>query len=730
MNQPFALNADQRRAVEHGLDDPLRAGPLLVLAGAGTGKTATLAHRVASLVSHGVAPERILLLTFSRRAAAEMVRRAGALLLADKTVRSSKAPVDPLRAGDRGFGLAWAGTFHSVAAQLLRRHGDLLGLNPAFTILDRGDSVDCIDWLRTELAFDRSASRFPRAGTCLSICSDRTNTGRSLADILGQDYPWCVQWQAELQRLLRRYVTHKHDQALLDYDDLLLWWRLGMDEAEFAARVRAHFDHVLVDEYQDSNRLQVEVLTALCPDGRGLFVVGDDAQSIYSFRGADVRHIYRFSSQFSPPAARISLSLNYRSTQPVLDAANAVIAGAGGPFDKTLIAADTRGGPQPSLVTVLDDDAQSAWVIEQVLQQREAGVPLRHQAVLFRNAHHSDLLEVNLTRHNIPFVKYGGLKFVEAAHVKDAVAMMRWAVNTRDTLAAFRSLQLVPGVGPAIARRCLAQLATSSASAEPAGRLLTTMPGVCPRGVAAGDWSAFAGVLHTLADRRSTVPTRIDALADWLSPVIAERYDEVSARQADIRMLSTIGAGFHDMPGLLAALALDPPGATGGWGEDAMRDEDYLILSTVHSAKGQEWHNVMIINVADGNFPNEFATAKPAALDEERRLLYVAMTRARRHLHLIEPMRYYVTHQARLGGSHVQGARSRFLDDRVLATLTRTGQDAEPVDSPGSQDARVDDADLPGLAGAAPSSTALDGVSARGSRLRTRMVALWDDPEG
>ncbi len=682
---PDGLNPEQRAAVVHGADALHQAAPLLVLAGAGTGKTATLAHRVAWLVGQGVAPERILLLTFSRRAAAEMIHRAGAVLAQDRGQRPGH------------FKLPWAGTFHSVAAQLLRQHAPLIGLNPHFTIMDRGDSVDLFDWLRDQRGLTRARKRFPRAATCLGIYSDVTNTGLTLAAVLAERHPWCESWQAELQGLMRAYVERKQQLALLDFDDLLLWWRHAMEDAAFAQSARARFDHVLVDEYQDSNRLQVELLASLRPSGHGLFVVGDDAQSIYAFRGADVEHIYRFRGQFSPPATHVSLHRNYRSTQAVLDAANALIADAGGPFDKALSAASARCGPAPRLVTVADDAAQSAYLIGRILERREQGVPLRRQAVLFRNGHHSDGLEIELTRHKIPFVKYGGLKFVEAAHIKDALALLRWAFNPRDQLAAFRALQLVSGMGPVLARACLERLqkvgageaaaaqgapqASTQAPTQAAPRqIFATLAATVPRGVCAQDWAGFCALLDILANDTLSLEARLGELARWLALVIADRYDDPQPRVADLDMLGALGARFRQLADLISALALDPPNATGGWGDDALRDEDYLILSTVHSAKGQEWQSVYLINVADGNFPNEFATDKPAALAEERRLLYVAMTRARDHLELIEPVRYYLTQQQQYGGAHVQGARSRFLTAAVLARLECVGA-LDPVDT-------------------------------------------------
>lgn len=661
----MALNPEQHNAVRHGEGEICSAGPLLVLAGAGTGKTATLAHRVAWLIAQDVAPERLLLLTFSRRAAAEMIRRAGALIDAREAAK-------PTKRRESRFSLPWAGTFHSVAAQLLRQHASLIGLNPQFTIMDRGNSVDLMDWLREQQPLDKARRRFPRAATCLTIYSDVTNTGLSLEQVLKLRYPWCETWQLQLQSLMAAYVEHKQAQALLDFDDLLLWWRLAMDEPLFAEHQRNRFEHILVDEYQDSNRLQVELLTALRPDGRGLFVVGDDAQSIYSFRGADVDHIYRFCPGFSPPADRVSLQRNYRSTQSILNTANALIAGAAGPYDKSLLAANGRNGDRPRLVTVLDDAAQSAYLIQRILERREQGIALREQAVLFRNSHHTDALEIDLTRHNIPFVKYGGLKFVESAHIKDVVALLRWGSNPRDQLAGFRCLQLVPGMGPALARARLQGLAMKAfgnqASLSPMAYFQLLHQSV-PRGVSADDWAAFASTMAKLVESAAGPTDKLAQLIDWYTPVLGLRYDNPEPRCADLQMLLTISRSFRDLSEVIDTLTLDAPNASGAWGDDAHKDEDYLILSTVHSAKGQEWQSVYMINVADGNFPNEFSTSDAKGLAEERRLLYVGLTRAREHLELIEPMRYYLTQQPKQGGAHVYGARSRFLDAAVLATL-------------------------------------------------------------
>jgi len=657
------LNPRQREAATFGTPRDgggVDAGPLLVIAGAGTGKTATLAHRVAHLVLGGTDPARILLLTFSRRAAHEMTRRAQQL-------------VGKALAAARGGGgtppavrLPWAGTFHAIGARLLREHAGALGLDPSFGILDRGDGADLLDVVRHELGLSGKARRFPRKDTCLAIYSHRVNTGWPLERVLDEVYPWCAEWAAELRALFREYVARKQAHAVLDYDDLLLWWRAAMDDAALAAQVGAAFDHVLVDEYQDTNALQAQILLAIRPDGRGLTVVGDDAQSIYGFRAADVGNILEFPQRFSPPARRVTLDENYRSVQPVLDLANALIAEGTRQYPKTLRA--RRGtGAMPRLVCVLDDRAQADHVVAEVLRRREEGVALKRQAVLFRSGHHSDVLEVELARRNIPFVKHGGLKFLEAAHVKDLLAVLRWADNPRNGVAGFRALQLMSGVGPATAQRCLALVAGAGA---PRLERLSEFPAPA---AAREQWPGFVELLAALAAPSAPWDGQVERVRHWLLPLLEQRYDDAGVRAADLDTLAAIAPQFGSRERFLTELTLDPPQAAGDLAGEPLRDEDYLVLSTVHSAKGQEWDAVYVLNVADGNFPNEYATGDPKTIEEERRLLYVAMTRARDTLHLIEPQRYYVTQQARFGDGYVHGARSRFLTPAVARCLQRAG---------------------------------------------------------
>jgi DNA helicase-2/ATP-dependent DNA helicase PcrA len=669
------LNTAQRRAATYGFDARdagFRAGPLLVIAGAGTGKTMTLAHRVAHLVMQGVDTERVLLLTFTRRAAMEMTRRVESIVRQALAGRSTVT----LPAGV----LPWSGTFHSVANRLLRRFAPNLGLDPGFSVLDRGDAADLMDVARHELSLSKKSRRFPRKDTCLAIYSRCINAQDDLANTLNEFYPWCLDWEQELRELFRHYVVRKQQSQALDYDDLLLYWSYLVGEAEFAREIGSWFDHVLVDEYQDTNRLQARILTALKPDGDGVTVVGDDAQSIYSFRAAEVENILGFPQQFEPPGHVVTLEQNYRSTQSILDAANCLIAASSVQYRKELQAQKSEGG-KPDYVTVEDGDAEAEYVVEKVLANREEGIQLRDQAVLFRGSHHSDRLELELVRRNIPYVKYGGLKFLEAAHVKDVLSILKWAENPKNEVAAFRVLKLLPGMGPGNARRCFEHL-------QAAGYRMPALRSFRPPSATYPDWLAFCDLMDSLSaaefeDRGWQA--QLTATRRWYRPHLERIYDGVDTREADIEQLEQISGRYPTRERFLTELTLDPPNAAGDLSGDPLLDEDYLVLSTVHSAKGQEWDAVFLLNVTDGSFPSEFSTGKPKLIEEERRLMYVAMTRAKQSLTLLAPLRFYVTQQHRQGDKHVYGARSRFVSDDLLATMQQRwhGRD-EAVESPGS----------------------------------------------
>ena len=524
------LNPEQRRAVEYGIGGNAEAPPaLLIAAGAGTGKTKTLAHRVVHLILNGGDPQRLLLLTFTRRAALEMTRRSQ-LILAEARGDIAHRISTPTSL------LPWSGTFHAIGSRLLRLHSELIGLDASFTVLDRADSADLLDLVRSELGLSQTASRFPRKDTCLAIYSYTVNAGCPLEETLAGLFPWCAEWCAELRRLFQAYVAAKQRDNVLDYDDLLLYWRHAMAEPAVAVELSRRFDHVLVDEYQDTNRIQAEILLALRPDGSGLTVVGDDAQSIYSFRAASVRNILDFPHSVSPPAAVIALERNYRSTQPILDAANAVIAGTVERFTKTLYSTK-QSAELPYLVSAEDEAAQASYIADSVLEHREAGIALKRQAVLFRAAHHSDLLEIELGRRNIPFVKYGGLKFLEAAHVKDVLAILRWAENPRDAVAGLRAIQLQPGIGPATARNVIDRLAQADFVA-------TALAQFVPPAAASVAWPGFCRLIERLRDIGTPWNGQLDLVREWYQPRLERLYDYAAARAGDLDQLEQIAAGY------------------------------------------------------------------------------------------------------------------------------------------------------------------------------------------
>jgi DNA helicase-2/ATP-dependent DNA helicase PcrA len=642
------LNADQRRAVEHGGAD---APPLLIIAGAGSGKTNTLAHRVGHLIVQGADPRRMLLLTFSRRAAAEMAQR----------VQRVASQVMPDLAGSLSgaltSALTWSGTFHAIGARLLREYAEHIGLERAFTIHDRGDSADLIGLVRHDLGLSKTAERFPTKETCLSIYSRAVNAEAPLPTVLAKNFPWCVDWETELKTLFGGYVEAKQRQNVLDYDDLLLYWAQMMQDAAIAADVAARFDLVFVDEFQDTNRLQASILLALKPTGHGLTVVGDDAQSIYSFRAAEVRNILDFPTRFSPPARMVTLEQNYRSTQPILAAANAVIDLAAERHKKNL-RSERASAERPQLVAVRDETDQARYVVERVLEHREAGLKLKQQAVLFRTSSHSGPLEIELARRNIPFKKFGGLKFLEAAHIKDVMALLRWAENPRDRVSGFRVIQMLPGAGPATAAKLLDRIAET---AEPQAAIATFRPPAS----CAQDWPGFAETLRQVASRAAGWPAEFDLVCEWYRPHLDRMHEDAQIREADLRQLAQIASTYASRERFLTELTLDPPNATSDEAGVPLLDEDYLILSTIHSAKGQEWKSVFVLNCVDGCLPSDLATSSKSELEEERRLLYVAMTRAMDHLHLVVPQRFFVHQQRRNGDSHLYATRTRFIPSTI-----------------------------------------------------------------
>lgn len=666
------LNPQQRMAVEHGTltDGSHIAGPLLVIAGAGSGKTNTLAHRVAHLILKGADPRRILLMTFSRRAAAEMGRR----------VERICGEVLGKNSGVMADALAWSGTFHGIGARLLRDYAEQIGIDPAFSIHDREDSADLMNLVRHDLGFSKTESRFPTKGTCLAIYSRAVNSETELPLVLRDAFPWCATWEKQLRELFACYVESKQSQNVLDYDDLLLYWAQMVAEPMIAEDIGSRFDHVLVDEYQDTNRLQSSILLALKPTGHGLTVVGDDAQSIYSFRAATVRNILDFPASFSPAANIVTLDRNYRSTQPILAAANAVIDLASERFTKNLWT-ERESPEQPRLVTVRDENDQARYVADKVLDNREEGVKLKSQAVLFRASHHSGPLEVELTRRNIPFVKFGGLKFLDSAHVKDMLAALRFAQNPRDRVAGFRLMQILPGIGPSTAQKVLDHMAEDASPVT----ALAAMPAP-PR--SGDDWTAFVSTIQELKTGKAGWPAEIELVRKWYEPHLERLHEDASARLADLIQLEQIAGGYASRERFLTELTLDPPDATSDQAGVPLLDEDYLILSTIHSAKGQEWTKVFMLNVIDGCIPSDLAVGTTAEIEEERRLLYVAMTRAKDSLDLVVPQRFFTYGQNSQGDRHVYASRSRFIPATLLPFFEVCGWPQVKADTAAAQQAR------------------------------------------
>lgn len=635
-----SLNTAQRRAVLHDVEEP---GPLLVIAGAGSGKTKTLAHRVAHLIAQGVDPSRLLLLTFTRRAANELISRAQAIAEGAMNTRAMAFP--------------WAGTFHSVGSRVLRDYADQLGINRNFTILDREDSADLLDLTRHDLDLHLVHKRFPQKGTCLAIYSRIINGNLPIDHVLSESFPWCLEFAAELQELFSRYVTAKQTNGSFDFDDLLEYWNQAMLVPEIAEDLSSRFDHILVDEYQDTNTLQAGILMNLRPSGRGVVVVGDDAQSIYRFRSANVENILQFPATYSPPAEVITLDRNYRSSSPILTASNAVIGAAKSRFTKDLWT-ERQSDQKPLLVAVEDAAEQARYIAEKVLDHREAGATLRQQAVLFRTTHHSAVLELELTRRGIPYVMYGGLRFLDAKHIKDVFAIIRFAENPRDKVAAFRVLQLLPGVGPRVAGRAYDLI---SGYAAPLQKLAEfKVPAA-----AAPLWSSLSDLMVGLSTT-SKWPADIDRVRAWYTPLLEDEFDDAASRLADITQLCSVAAGYPTRTRFLNDLTLDPPDATSDEAADPSLDEDYLTLSTVHSAKGREWKAVFILNTIDGSFPSDLGVGSEDEIEEERRLLYVGMTRAKDHLALLLPMKWYVHRQPSYGDRHVNASRTRFITDDML----------------------------------------------------------------
>jgi DNA helicase-2/ATP-dependent DNA helicase PcrA len=608
-------------------------------------------------VERGVRPERILLLTFTRRAAHEMLSRA------ERLVGSASRNVQ-------------GGTFHATAHRLLRRFGPAAGLPRDFSIMDQGDSADLMRISRAALGFGAGAKRFPKKETLHHVYSRHVNTGIAVEDIIRDEYPRFIEYIPDFTKLYADYTLRKQERNLVDYDDLLLLWAMLLEASpEIAADIAGLYDHILVDEYQDTNALQARILRGMARAHSNLTVVGDDAQSIYSFRGATIRNILDFPVQF-PGTRVVTLDRNYRSTPQILDTSNTLIAHAGERFTKSLWT-ERASAERALLVTARDEPQQTRYVVDRILELHEEGISLRNMAVLFRAGYMSADLEIELSNRKIPFEKWGGLKFLEAAHVKDVLAFLRVLENPRDEVSWYRLLLLLPGIGEATARAAMDALAAAAWDSAAFGRYVPP-----PRARAAH--SALVGLLSTLREAPGTdearVAREIGEVRTMYDAIVRDRYDRPEPRLADLDQLQTIASGFADRATFLSALALEPPSATQDFaGAAGESEDDALILSTVHSAKGKEWDAVFIISAVDGLFPSTRSLGSDEDAEEERRLMYVAMTRARNHLSVVHPLSSY---GSRRGADYSLTQLSRFVDQQVRATMHHValGQDDKPAE--------------------------------------------------
>ena len=659
------LTDAQRTAATHD------GGPLRILAGAGTGKTTTLSARVALLLATGAPPERLLLLTFTRRAARQMLARTSSLTTAAGLDRGSGSLA----------GRVVGGTFHAIAHRTLRRFSATLGIPEGFSVLDASDAADVIDMVRDEQGHaDSTRRRFPRKTLLVDLYSAAVNTGRPLSSVVPEIAPWAEDFIDAISEICRGYVRRKRSAGLVDLDDLLLFWRAAVQDDRLGPRLAASFDHVLVDEYQDVNELQVDILAGLRRADPRITVVGDDAQALYSFRAAEPRHILEFDRVF-PGSTTVILETNYRSSQQILNVANAVGADATVGFSAVLQAARTAPGTEPQLVRCVDEDAQTDAVCDRILAHREAGIALREQAVLVRAAHHSALLELELGARRIPYVKYGGLRFIEAAHVKDMLAAFRLADNPNDVVAWFRLLQLFAGVGPATAHRVVAALGLLSSDDAPHNTNVLESWSHASAHLPEAAGLAAAAVVAALAMRPGEpVPVHAERLRVAVAPLVEAAYPEASARLADLDTLVAASTKVGRLSDVAADHVLEPPRSTGNLAGPPLIDEDWLVISTVHSAKGLEWDVVHLLHVTDGNIPSDMALGSPTGLEEERRVFYVALTRARHALHLYVPERYH-HHPNGRDDRHGWAQPSRFLSDRVRSRCEQLTERSHRTDS-------------------------------------------------
>lgn len=599
------LNNAQREAVTR------QKGPMLVIAGAGSGKTRTLVYRAIRLIEDGINPENILLLTFTRKAAGEMLRRASRLL-------------------DERCSNISGGTFHSFANMILRRYAKLIGFNNNFSILDRKDAEDVIGLVRTNMGYHKSKERFPHKETIADVISKALNKDCPIEMVLKEGYPHFAQNSKDIKKIQKEYSSYKKNRSIMDYDDLLVYLeKLLSSNDEIRSKLSNFYRYIMIDEFQDTNKLQARIAYSLASNHKNIMVVGDDSQSIYSFRGANFKNIMDFPKKYKD-ARIIKLEQNYRSTQPILDFTNELIRFAKESYCKTLYT-KKEGEQKPVYIESQDDNYQSKFIVQRILELREEGVPLSDIAVLFRSSWHSMDLEIELMSHNIPFVKYGGLKFTEAAHIKDILAYLKVAYNPMDSVSWHRILLLIEGIGPQTASNLIGGIVDDGMGID----YLNDNPHASRK--YSGDLRKLYSILEMISGTKSPLSDKVKAVLGIYDPIMKEKYDDFNKRINDVNSLEIIAQRYKELEDFLVDLTLEPLDERQTRTEPEDKDEDKLILSTIHSAKGLEWHTVFIISLIDGYIPSTYALFTAEEIEEERRLLYVAATRAKQNLYLVKP---------------------------------------------------------------------------------------------
>ncbi len=622
-----ALNPAQLKAVR------LKDGPCLVIAGAGSGKTRILVYRVACLVESGVNAKEILLLTFTRKAAQEMLARACSIL-------------------DKRCHAVSGGTFHGFANMILRKYGSCIGLMPGFTIMDQADAENSINLIRKNSGLDSFDKRFPKKKALLNIISKSVNKPDTIESIIDVEYPHFLEYAEEIKKIKEKYTEHKKRMNLLDYDDLLVFLKeLLRANNDIRDKISQRYKYVMVDEYQDTNKLQADILYLLLSSHNNIMAVGDDSQSIYSFRGANFRNIMDFPKLFNNTKI-ITLEENYRSVQPILDLTNVVISEASEGFNKNLFS-NKKAGNYPLYLNPENEAEQVSYIIEKVTELRSEGIELCDIAILFRAGWHSNALEIELAKNKVPFVKYGGQKFVESAHIKDLISYMRIAHNRFDEISWFRVLSLIRGVGPKACTRLFKALVLDKEASSADEKLIKKYKGV----------EGLQKVLKRIDEEKQAPSEIFKAFCEYYTPIFKEKYDDFHKRLNDLESLGKIAEDYESLEVFLTDIALEPPEKNIINAGIRDKKKDRLVLSTVHSAKGLEWHTVFIIYVAEGHIPSYQSFGDESSIEEERRLLYVAMTRAKENLFMLRPMIEYSSRSYAVNNGSPLTRTSRFLQN-------------------------------------------------------------------